>query len=105
MHVRVVKLPRGKFGVQIAESYRKGSQVCKRILRHIGSAAPGEELEQLRRAATMEVERMRSMDQGNIFPDATMADLEIDARERHLRKKKGVLNKPRSERLAAYVSS
>ncbi len=93
-HVRVVKLPSGKFGMQIAESYRKCSQVCKRILLHIGSAAQGNELELMRRSVIVGLEHMRSTDQGNIFPDATMADLEIKTRERLLRKMQGEMQNP-----------
>ncbi len=47
MNVRVSKLPSGKFGVQLAVSYRNGTKVGKRIVRHIGTAAPGKELEKM----------------------------------------------------------
>ncbi len=41
MHVRVVNLPSGKRSEQFTESYRVGTKVRKRIVRHIGSALPG----------------------------------------------------------------
>ncbi len=83
MQVRVVKLRSGKRGVQFAESYRVGPKVRKRIVRHIGTAAPGKELELMRRKAAVELERVRSASQGNIFPDTTLADMAIRARQLH----------------------
>ncbi len=92
MHIRVSKMPSGKYGVQLAVSYRNGTKVGKRIVRHIGTAAPGKELEKMRRKAAVELERLRNAEQGNIFPDTVLADMAVKARQLHQLKTKG-LNK------------
>ncbi len=94
MHVRVVNLPSGKRSVQLTESYRVGTKVRKRIVRHIGSALPGAELEKMRRKAAVELERMCSASQGNIFPDSTLADMAVRARQLRQLKIKGKKKKP-----------
>ncbi len=78
MHVRFVKLRSGNRGVQLAESYRVGTKVRKRIVRRIGTAATGKELE-----------HMRSASRGNIFPDTTLAGMAVRARQLHQLKNKG----------------
>ncbi len=72
-----IAMSRYIFAVQIAESYRIGSKVRKWIVRHIGTAAPGTELEQMRREAAGEKERIRSAHSGNIILDATLADMAV----------------------------
>ncbi len=86
--MRVVNLPSGKRSVQLTESYRVGTKVRKRIVRHIGSALPGAELEQMRRKAAVKLERMRSASQGNIFADTAMVDMAVRARQLHQLKNK-----------------
>ncbi len=68
--------------MQLDESYREGGQVHKRIVRHIGSALPGEEFELMWQVAQLELNRMLNKSQGALLPNASLADRAIYARQR-----------------------
>ena len=80
--VRTVKRPHTpNIGVQIVESRRddKG-RPRQRIIRNMGSAAPGEALEALVHVAKIELDKLKNQEQLALFPAEQMAEMIMEAR-------------------------
>ena len=67
--------------IQIVESYRVGNKVRQRILRHMGSAPKGVALEQLRREAELEMQRLKENRNHTLFPSQPLGDGIVRARQ------------------------
>ena len=78
MFVRTIqrKSSHRNIAVQIVESYRNNKgQPRQRILRHMGTAPEGEALEQLKRIAHSEMEKMRKYKPLPLLPVTTEASI------------------------------
>ena len=84
MYVRQVKRQStANISVQIVRSYRNSKgQPRQKIVRHMGSAPPGEPLEALLRAAEVEKKRLAESIQPSLFPSEDRAQKLVELRRR-----------------------
>ena len=84
MFVRTVKRKNTEnLGVQIVESYRNAQgKPRQRIVRNMGSAPPGEALEELVRIAEIEKQKLVHDKKPSLFPPDTVAKIVIESRRR-----------------------
>ena len=67
--------------IQIVEIYRVGDKVRQCILRHMDSAPKGVALEQLRREAELEMQRLKENHNHTLFPSPPLGDGIVRARQ------------------------
>lgn len=84
MFVRTVKRKNTEnLGVQIVESYRNSQgKPRQRIVRNMGSAPPGEALEELVRIAEVEKQKLLHHGKPSLFPPDTVAKIVMESRRR-----------------------
>ncbi|HED37039.1 MAG TPA: IS1634 family transposase [Ignavibacteria bacterium] len=81
MFVRVKSSPNSpKRSVQIVQSVRKGKSVSQRILRHVGTAFNGKELDRLKDLAEFIKAELEIESEPNLFKPETLAQMSIAAR-------------------------
>ena len=66
MFVRVKPKPNGKSSIQIVESYRRADKVTQKIVRHVGQAATGREVDELKKLAESIIVEMEEQRQPSL---------------------------------------
>lgn len=83
MFVRIKSSPNSpKKSVQIVESYREGTKVRQKIVRHVGTALNEKELKAMRDLAEHIKAEMEQEQKGTLFDASTLAEMAIAAREK-----------------------